>query len=481
MSLFISYSSRDRAGLDSVLSALRRAHEEVWFDEELGAGDVWWRTILERIRGCEVFVFAMSANSLESKPCLAELRYAQDLAKPVVPVQIGPVSSLRVTPLAKVEAIDYQNPTVDSGIRLITAVREAREHARPLPSPLPGEPPVPFAYLMRLATTISGPTLDPHEQVSLVSELKAGLEEDGHDEAARRDITQLLTVLRDRPDVTYRTRTDIENVLASLGRPVAVPISPQPPPSPAPMPPPTAPPRTSRKWLIVAGVAVVCVAAAVAAFVLTRGEPEPTPAQSPAPAPLPTVAPSQVKSLLLTADEVTAVMGATAMTGGDVYTTMGSGSITVSDEACTGAAYNAQASVYNGSGWSAVSDQTLKQPRAERPTDNSAWVNQTVVTFPSDAQARAFLDASADDWKGCADKTVTATVTDSGSTWTFGDLSRDGDTIAQLSTQEGASGWACQHALTAFSNAVFEATACSDQISDEATRITAQMVARADG
>ncbi|MFN8042661.1 MAG: hypothetical protein U0S13_04865 [Mycobacterium sp.] len=138
-----------------------------------------------------------------------------------------------MTPLAKVEAIDYQNPTVDSGIRLITAVREAREHARPLPSsPLLGEPPVPFAYLMRLATTISGPTLDPHEQVSPVSELKAGLEEDGHDEAARRDITQLLTVLRDRPDVTYRTRTDIENVLASLGRPVAVPISPQPRPHP---------------------------------------------------------------------------------------------------------------------------------------------------------------------------------------------------------------------------------------------------------
>ena len=139
------------------------------------------------------------------------------------------------------------------------------------------------------------------------------------------------------------------------------------------------------------------------------------------------MAPSQVKSLLLTADEVTAVMGATAMTGGDVYTTMGSGSITVPTKPGTGAAYNAQASVYNGSGWSAVSDQTLKQPRAERPTDNSAWVNQTVVTFPSDAQARAFLDASADDWKD-KDKTITATVTDSGSTWTFGDLSRDGDT-----------------------------------------------------
>ncbi len=496
MSLFISYSSRDRAGLDTVLSALRRAHEEVWFDEELGAGEVWWRTILERIRNCEVFIFAISASSLESKPCLAELRYAQDLNKPILPVQIGPVSSMRVTPLAQVEAIDYQSPTVDSGIRLITGVREAREHARPLPSPLPAEPPVPFAYLMRLATTISGSTLDPHQQMSLLSELRTGMEEDGHDDAARRDITQLLCVLRDRPDVTYRTRTDIENLLTSIGRtaePPFIPGAPAPPagpPAPAPLtyahPPVTYPvapgkPRSSRKWLIAAGIALICVVAAVVAVVLAKGGsgPSPTPAQPPAPAP--TVTPTQLGSVLLSADEITAVMGATEMTGSQVYTTMTNGSITISDEDCMGAAYTAQASVYNGSGWSAVSDQTLKQPRAERPSDNSAWVDQTAVTFPSDDQARAFLENSAENWKGCADKTVTVTGSSSESNWTFGDLTRDGDTISQLSTQEGASGWACQHTLTAFSNAVFEAIACSDQIGDEATRITEQMVAKAQG
>ncbi|HTY28413.1 MAG TPA: TIR domain-containing protein, partial [Mycobacterium sp.] len=216
MSLFVSYSSRDRAALNPLLSALRRAHEEIWFDEELGAGEVWWHTILENIRNCRVFIFAMTTNSLDSKPCLAELRYAQQLGKPILPIQIGPISSMRVTPLAQVEAIDFQTPTVDSAIQLTTAVREAQERAQPLPSPLPEEPPVPFAYLMRLATTITGPDLDPRQQTSLLSELRTGLEEDGDDEAARRDIIELLCALRDRPDVTYRTRTDVDAVLATL-------------------------------------------------------------------------------------------------------------------------------------------------------------------------------------------------------------------------------------------------------------------------
>ena len=65
--VFLSYSSRDRGQLDDLLSALRRADEDVWFDEELGGGEQWWQQILERIRGCDVFLFALSDNSLESQ------------------------------------------------------------------------------------------------------------------------------------------------------------------------------------------------------------------------------------------------------------------------------------------------------------------------------------------------------------------------------------------------------------------------------
>lgn len=494
MALFISYSSRDRADLENVLAALRRAHEEIWFDEELGAGEVWWRKILERIRDCDVFVFAMSAHALASKPCMAELNYARALGKPVLPVQIGSVASIRVTPLADVEMIDYQNPTVDSGIRLVTAVREAQERRQPLPSPLPEEPPVPFAYLMRLASTITGPQLEPHQQTTLLAELKAGLAEDGGDDAARRDITQLLCALRDRPDVTYRTRTDIEELLASVGPPtpmaVAQPIPQQPQPVPQPQPfyPPSPPPPpavaraggSSRKWIIAAAVAAACVVAVVLAIVLTKVVPGRNPAKTPAQpsTPVPTLTPGHVKSLLLSTDQIAKILGASDVTPSQVFTTMSGSNTIISDQDCLGTAYSAQEAVYDGSGWSAVSDQTFKQPRPDRPDENLFWGDQTAVTFPTDDKARAFVEKSTPKWESCAGKTVTISYTDSDSTstWTFGDVTRKGDVISQLATQEGARGWACEHTLSAFSNAVFEAIVCGDPIGDEATRVVEQMV-----
>ncbi len=294
MGLFVSYSSRERAAVDKLTAALRRAHEEVWLDEELGGGEAWWSKILEQIRSCEVFIFALSKASLDSKPCQAELRYAQALQRPILPVQIGPVDSMRVNPLAAVQAIDFQSPTLDQGIQLVTAVHAQRQLLQPLPEPLPDEPPVPFAYLMRLGNTITGPELTPHQQSQLVSELKSGLDEDGEDESARRDITQLLCALRDRPDVTWRTRNEVNNVLASLDShslpstsdtlpsasdtPTSTSLAAGRSPDTS-QPPPAAPPqswfRGGRLWALIAG-ALAVVVAVVLVVVLVVDKTKPT-------------------------------------------------------------------------------------------------------------------------------------------------------------------------------------------------------------
>lgn len=67
MALFVSYSSQDRSTVDALAAALRRAQQQVWFDQELGGGDSWWAKILEQIRACDLFLVALSSNWLQSK------------------------------------------------------------------------------------------------------------------------------------------------------------------------------------------------------------------------------------------------------------------------------------------------------------------------------------------------------------------------------------------------------------------------------
>src|SRR6202035_3603904 len=149
------------------------------------------------------------------------LRYAQELNRPILPVQIGPLDSMRVNPLASVQAIDYQNPSIESGIELIAAVHARKANAEPLPSPLPEPPPVPFAYLMRLDTAIAAPELTAAEQAQLFSDLKYGLDTN------------------------------------------------------------TAPPRKSRKRWIIAGAALAAVAAAVTVVILIIPTQHPPPKPPP--------------------------------------------------------------------------------------------------------------------------------------------------------------------------------------------------------
>src|SRR3954454_20635760 len=129
--LFVSYSRKDEAAVRKLIADLGQAHLWVWHDQELRGGDPWWQDILRRIRQCDVFLFALSKNSLTSKPCLAELSYARALGLPVLPVQVGPVGNLRLTPVADLRVIDYRERSATSALALLDAVQERVEQRRP--------------------------------------------------------------------------------------------------------------------------------------------------------------------------------------------------------------------------------------------------------------------------------------------------------------------------------------------------------------
>lgn len=216
MRLFVSYSSRDDAAVDKLVGALRHAHQ-VWYDDELGGGQEWWNTILGGIRGCDVVLFGMSNHSLKSKPCQAELAYAQALRRPILPVQVGPVDTMRANPLAALHVVDYRQQTPETGVRLYQAVQSLNTQLMPLPDPLPQPPPMPFANIARLGAALATPQLSPHQQSQLVFEIRTALQEDGDDPIARRDIARVLDTLAARLEVTHQTRAEVDKLRASLG------------------------------------------------------------------------------------------------------------------------------------------------------------------------------------------------------------------------------------------------------------------------
>jgi len=156
--LFAGCSRKDEGAVEQLVRDLERAHLSVWHDREHRGGYPWWQDMLVRIRQCDGFLFLLSEHSLASKPCLAELSHARALSLPVVPVQIGPVGNLRLSPVADIQVIDYREGTPAKGMALLDAIHESVTQRRPVPQPLPEPPRVPDEYLLRGSARRSGRT-----------------------------------------------------------------------------------------------------------------------------------------------------------------------------------------------------------------------------------------------------------------------------------------------------------------------------------
>jgi serine/threonine kinase PknH len=514
MALFISYSSQDRSTVDALTTALRRGQQQVWFDQELGGGDSWWNKILEQIRDCEVFVVALSNNWLLSKPSQAELRYARALNRPILPVRIGDVDSMRVNPLAALQIIDYREPTVDAGIQLVTAVHALQSKPVPLPDPLPEEPPVPFGYITRLGNQLAEKELSPQQQMQLLVELRSGLDEDGDDPSARGDIAQLLRMLRLRHDVTYRTRSEIDNVLAEIEAKDGSPAGPS-PESEAKAQAPTVPTQTStgpqpagspkrapaaaagggvataggsNKRLIIIGGAALAVIAVIAIVVVlvTQGSgPKKPPAAARPAAPgaaqpaapaapgLPVPSPGtlgRLDSVLLGAPQIATIMGAPSMEIAGESSELRPDA-NLSNPACVGAFDPIRASAYAGYDPTGVRGQFL------HTKDSSYRVYEAAVSFQTAGKAHEFVAASAEKWSACAGQSVQFKESAGVGSWTFGNLAGAPPRITQPRTPGDPNRPACERALSAVSDVVLDVMACAVGIGDQGGQITDQMAA----
>ena len=179
--------------------------------------------------------------------------------------------------------------------------------------------------------------------------------------------------------------------------------------------------------------------------------------------------------VLLSIGEINRIMGASTMEVTAELEEMTDNSGSVSDPGCLGAIYGAEDPVYAGSGWTDMLDQVAREPG----DDNNHWVEQTAVLYPSAQDAQQFFDDSVSMWESCANYTVAILDSNTEYYWDLGGVTVEDALVTQLTTQQDADGWACQHALSVVSNVTVETWACGYSITDEAAVIALDMVANA--
>lgn len=193
------------------------------------------------------------------------------------------------------------------------------------------------------------------------------------------------------------------------------------------------------------------------------------------PTDVPPLTERKLDSVLLSIGEINAIMGSTTMRITSDLEEMTDHSTDVSDPDCLGAIYGAEDPVYAGSDWTAVRDQVAREP----DEDNEHWVEQTVVLYSSADEAKAFFEESRETWDKCGGDALSVYDASDSYLWEVDEVTADDALITQVTTQEDADGWACQHALSFVSNITVEAWACGYSIKDEAASIATDMIANA--
>lgn len=190
---------------------------------------------------------------------------------------------------------------------------------------------------------------------------------------------------------------------------------------------------------------------------------------------VPALSAAKLADVLLSIGDINGIMGARQMKVTSQLQQMTDHSNDVSDVHCLGAIYGAEDPVYTGSGWTAMRDEVAR----EAGDNNDHWVEQTAVLYPSPEQAQKFFDNSSSMWKKCSGSAVSVNDTNATYLWQINDATVADTLVTQMTAQEHAGGWACQHALSVASNLTVEAWACGYAIKDEAATIAYEMIANA--
>ncbi|WP_123024636.1 sensor domain-containing protein [Mycolicibacterium stellerae] len=171
---------------------------------------------------------------------------------------------------------------------------------------------------------------------------------------------------------------------------------------------------------------------------------------------------SALTGLLLTADDIDAVMATSEMTAHPPVAQMADHRNLLPNLNCLGVWQVTEAPVYDPSGWQSVRQQMLRTP------DSDSWdslVVQSVVRYDTPEAAQRFFTESADRWAHCTNHRVNIRLNDQQlPAWLSGDLSASDSRLTMPYVREsGPQIRTCQHALALAANVILDIQACRPQ------------------
>jgi PknH-like extracellular domain len=171
---------------------------------------------------------------------------------------------------------------------------------------------------------------------------------------------------------------------------------------------------------------------------------------------------SALPGLLLSPDELNAIMGTSGMTPHTPVSQMGDHRNLLPNLNCLGVWQVNEAPIYESSHWKSVRQQLIRAP------DTDQWnflVVQSVVSYRTADGAREFFTESTDRWSKCTNHNVNIQL--NGQTlpaWKSGDLTKTDTQLAMpYNRGSGDQTRSCQRALSVVANLILDIQACKPQ------------------
>jgi formylglycine-generating enzyme required for sulfatase activity len=258
MQIFISYSTKDRPLVADLAEDLKALDHDVWFDPELvrNGGQKWWDNILRNVRECDLFVFALTPQSLTSEACEREYGYAYSLGKNILPIMLADVDIPTLPP--ELQELQFVNYTERSKRQLaaLAASLNKLPVPRPLPDPMPDQPKTPLSPMSRIGVALESPSLSGNEQITLIFELETLF----NNPTTRRSAESLLRKLHDRDDATRAAADKIRTLIPDISEVLPIPAETK----------PEAKPGVSGSMRGLAVIAIVLIILIIGGLVLPR-------------------------------------------------------------------------------------------------------------------------------------------------------------------------------------------------------------------